>query len=61
MSKFLVIKSYYGTECAIRKDNIDSVIKNTDEDDGGQATIWVGENQYGAVESFEDIMAKLDE
>lgn len=61
MSKFIVIKSYYGTECAIRKDKIDSVIKNTDEDDVEQAIIWVGENQYGAVESFEDIMAKLDE
>lgn len=61
MSNFLVIKSYYGTECAIRKDKIDSVIKNTDEDDVEQATIWIGENQYGAVESFEDIMAKLDE
>ena len=61
MSKFLVVKNYYGTECAIRKDKIDSVIKNTDEDDVEQATIWVGENQYGAVESFEDIIAKLDE
>lgn len=61
MSNFLVIKNYCGTECAIRKDKIDSVIKNTDEDDVEQATIWIGENQYGAVESFEDIMAKLDE
>lgn len=61
MNNFLVIKSCYGTECAIRKDKIDSVIKNTDEDDVEQTTIWIGENQYGAVESFEDIMAKLDE
>lgn len=61
MSNFLIIKNYYGTKCAIRKDKIDSVIENTDENDGEQATIWIGENQYGAVESFEDIMAKLDE
>lgn len=61
MSNLLIVKSYYGTECAIRKDKIDSVIKNTDEDDVEQATIWIGENKYGAVESFEDIMAKLDE
>lgn len=61
MSDFLVIKSHYGTEYAIRKTKIDFVIKNTDEDDDGQTTIWVGEDQYGAMESFEDIMAKLDE
>jgi hypothetical protein len=61
MSKFIVIKNYYGTKCAIRKTRIDSVIENTDKDDDELTTIWVGENQYGAVESFEAIMAKLEE
>lgn len=61
MSKFLVIKNYYGTKCAIRKTKIDSVIENTDEDDDELATIWIGDTQYGPTESFEAIMAKLEE
>lgn len=61
MNNFLVIKSCYGTECAIRKDKIDSVVENTDEDDDELTTIWVGEIQYGSMESFKAIMAKLDE
>lgn len=61
MSNFLVIKSCYGTECAIRKDKIDSVIENTDENDDELTTIWVGERQCGSMESFKAIMAKLEE
>lgn len=40
---------------------MDSVTENTDEDDDELTTIWVGESQYGSMESFKAIMAKLDE
>lgn len=61
MSKFIVIKNYYGTKCAIRKTRIDSVIENTDKDDDELTTIWVEGEKYGSTESFEAIMAKLEE
>lgn len=57
MEDFIIFSNTCGGNTAIRKSEI-AVIH---EDDVEQATIWVGENQYGAVESFEDIMAKLDE
>lgn len=57
MEDFIIFSNTCGGNTAIRKSEISVIHEGDDE----QATIWVGENQYGAVESFEDIMAKLDE
>lgn len=61
MEDFIIFSNTCGGKTAIRKSEIAVIHEGDDEDDVEQTTIWVGENQYGAVESFEDIMAKLDE
>lgn len=61
MSKFLISQNSYGTKFAIRKDKIDAVIQNDSEDDDVLATIWVRDEAYSSNESFNAIIAKLEE
>lgn len=61
MSNFLISQNSYGTKFAIRKDKIDAVIQNDSEDDDVLATIWVGDEAYSSNESFNAIIAKLEE
>lgn len=61
MGKFLISQNSYGTKFALRKDKIESVIQNDDEDDDDSSTIWVGDESYSSNESFDAIMARLEE
>ena len=60
MSKFIVVKSE-GTDLrvAIRKEKVDGVTEGYDEEK--PATVWVGDESYPTVESFDSVLAKLEE
>lgn len=63
MNKFIVITRSDGERIAIRKDLITFVTENgTDED---PTNLWVKDededNPYGCCETFEEVLAKLEE
>lgn len=62
MGKFLITKNYYGTNYAIKKSKIDSIMQNNDEDDDKNLTIiTVGKDEYASSETINEILAKLEE
>lgn len=63
MSKFIVITTSGGERVAIRKDLVTFVTENgTDEN---PTNLWVKDeyedNLYGCCETFEEVLAKLEE
>ncbi len=61
MSNFLISQNCYGIKFALRKDKIESVIQNDDENDDDSTKIWVGDEIYSSNEQFDAIVARLEE
>lgn len=59
MSKFIVIKNKYDQKMAVRKDRITDVTENDDENE--PTRLWVGNEPYGCLNDFDEIVKELEE